>query len=80
MIHDLPLEIVEFVDDRDYYCAIMKIPSAFAFPAAPIRLKARRPLHALLCCAVTVGTCMSDVSRDSSQEGIVLNMRWLFHC
>lgn len=39
MIHDLPLELVDFVDEKDYYCCVLKIPEAYALPGPPLKLK-----------------------------------------
>ena len=41
VIHDLPFTVQSYVDEEEFYNAVLAIPPQFSFGGAPIRLQVR---------------------------------------
>jgi hypothetical protein len=41
MIADLPLTLASFVNEKDYYCATLRVPPEYALPDGPTRMEVR---------------------------------------
>lgn len=46
MLRGLPLQMQSFVDDPEFYCAVLRVPPDFAFSGAPLHLQVRLDLEA----------------------------------
>lgn len=47
MIADLPLEVVSFDDEEEYYCAVLHIPEGYRIRGGPLQLQVRPSLRIL---------------------------------
>ena len=41
MLHDLPLAVRSFVDEKEFYNAVAAVPPGYSFAGAPVRLRVR---------------------------------------
>lgn len=60
MLHALPLQLQSFVDEPEFYCAVLRIPPDFSFSGAPLHIQVRLQHVEILWCGTSCPVPLID--------------------